>query len=76
MTKEEKSGSREIIDSVTSSPFNGWIQRKISFIAQARGYNVSYFPHSKYNDLIVFSDFIYSRFTSKHKRYLDFSHLL
>jgi hypothetical protein len=38
--KEETNGKSEIIDSVTSSPFNGWIQRKISFNAEALGYRV------------------------------------
>ncbi|CAF4237264.1 unnamed protein product, partial [Rotaria sp. Silwood2] len=38
VNKVEMSGSSQIIDSVTSSPFNGWIQRKISFTAEANGY--------------------------------------
>ncbi len=41
--KEETSGESETIDSVTSSPFNGWIQRKISFNAEASGYKVRHF---------------------------------
>ncbi|CAF3168353.1 unnamed protein product [Rotaria socialis] len=40
VTKEETSGTKEIIDSVTSSPFNGWIQRKILFKAETRGYKL------------------------------------
>ncbi|CAF5192669.1 unnamed protein product [Rotaria magnacalcarata] len=40
VTKEETGGTKEIIDSVTSSPFNGWIQRKILFKAEIRGYKV------------------------------------
>ncbi|CAF4850917.1 unnamed protein product [Rotaria sp. Silwood2] len=40
VNKVEMSGSSQIIDSVTSSPLNGWIQRKISFTAEANGYNV------------------------------------
>ncbi|CAF4162787.1 unnamed protein product, partial [Adineta steineri] len=38
--KEEVSGESVIIDSVTSSPFNGWIVRKISFNAAAPGYKI------------------------------------
>ncbi|CAF4759384.1 unnamed protein product, partial [Rotaria socialis] len=40
VTKEETSGTKTTIDSVTSSPFNGWIQRKILFKAETRGYKV------------------------------------
>ncbi|CAF4834651.1 unnamed protein product [Rotaria sp. Silwood1] len=40
INKVEMSGSSQIIDSVTSSPFNGWIERKISFNADANGYNL------------------------------------
>ncbi|CAF3456755.1 unnamed protein product [Rotaria sp. Silwood1] len=35
INKVEMSGSSQIIGSVTSSPFNGWIERKISFNADA-----------------------------------------
>jgi hypothetical protein len=38
--KDETNGESEIIDSVTSSPFNGWIQREISFNVQKPGYKV------------------------------------
>jgi len=40
--KEEMSGETEIIDSVTSSPFNGWMQREVSFNVEAPGYQVRY----------------------------------
>ncbi|CAF4877846.1 unnamed protein product [Rotaria socialis] len=40
VTKEETSGTKTTIDSVTSSPFNGWIQRKILFKAETRGYKL------------------------------------
>jgi hypothetical protein len=38
--KDETNGESEIIDSVTTSPFNGWIQREISFNVQKPGYKV------------------------------------
>ncbi|CAF1267509.1 unnamed protein product [Adineta steineri] len=38
--KEEVSGESVIIDSVTSSPFNGWIVRRVSFNAEALGYKI------------------------------------
>ena len=38
--KEETNGENQIIDSVTNSPFNGWIERKVSFNAQKPGYKV------------------------------------
>ncbi|CAF4270450.1 unnamed protein product, partial [Adineta steineri] len=38
--KEEVSGESVIIDSVTSSPFNGWTVRKVSFNAEALGYKI------------------------------------
>lgn len=38
--KEETNGESEVIDSVTNSPFNGWIQRKISFNIQKSNYKV------------------------------------
>ncbi len=38
--KEETNGESEIIDSVTNSPFNGWIERKVSFNVQKSGYKV------------------------------------
>jgi len=41
--KEETSGDIETVDSVTSSPFNGWIQREIPFNAEAPGYKVRHF---------------------------------
>ncbi|CAF1005126.1 unnamed protein product [Rotaria sordida] len=44
--KMETSGSDQTIDSVTSTPFNGWIQRKITFNAEAHGYNL-YFEAQK-----------------------------
>jgi hypothetical protein len=37
---EEVDGASEDIDLVTSSPFNGWIQRKVSFVAKASDYKV------------------------------------
>ncbi|CAF3643907.1 unnamed protein product [Rotaria sordida] len=40
INKEETNGTMEIIDSVTRSPFNGWIQRKISFNTEAFGYKI------------------------------------
>ena len=40
--KEETNGDSEIIDSVTTSPFNGWVQRKISFNVQRPNYKVRY----------------------------------
>jgi hypothetical protein len=40
--KNEKGGPDEIIDLVTDSPFNGWIQRKVSFTAKASDYKVRY----------------------------------
>ncbi|CAF1138689.1 unnamed protein product [Adineta steineri] len=38
--KEEVDGGSVIIDSVTSSPFNGWILRRISFNTEALGYKI------------------------------------
>lgn len=38
--KEESDGRSEVIDSVTSSPFNGWIQRKVSFDVYESHYKV------------------------------------
>ncbi|CAF1081578.1 unnamed protein product [Adineta steineri] len=38
--KEEVSDESVTIDSVTSSPFNGWIVRKVSFNAEALGYKI------------------------------------
>lgn len=38
--KEEATGDSEVIDSVNSSPFNGWIPRRIPFTAKASGYKV------------------------------------
>ncbi|CAF0975800.1 unnamed protein product [Adineta steineri] len=38
--KEEVDGGSVIIDSVTNSPFNGWILRRISFNAEALGYKI------------------------------------
>lgn len=38
--KEEKNGQIDIIDSVSDSPFNGWIKRKINFASTNSGYNV------------------------------------
>ena len=38
--KEEKSGGNETIDSVTSSSFNGWIKRNVTYNAKAFGYKV------------------------------------
>jgi hypothetical protein len=40
LRKQQTNGETEIIDSLTSSPFNGWIQRKIYFNTQAPGYKV------------------------------------
>ncbi|CAM4940976.1 unnamed protein product [Rotaria socialis] len=40
VTTEETSGTKKTIDSVTNSPFNGWIQRKILFKAETRGYKL------------------------------------
>ena len=44
--KEETSGESEIIDSVMSSPFNGWIQRKIPFNVQKPDYKVRFFENT------------------------------
>jgi hypothetical protein len=38
--KEETNGGNETIDYVTSSPFNGWIERKVSFFAVESNYKV------------------------------------
>jgi hypothetical protein len=38
--KEETNGKNETIDNVTSSPFNGWIERKVSFFALESNYKV------------------------------------
>jgi hypothetical protein len=38
--KEETNGKNETIDNVTSSPFNGWIKRKVSFFALESNYKV------------------------------------
>ncbi|CAF3498100.1 unnamed protein product, partial [Adineta steineri] len=46
--KEEVSGESVIIDSVTSSPFNGWIVRRVSFNAAAPGYKI-YFEAQRTN---------------------------
>ncbi|CAF0972053.1 unnamed protein product [Rotaria sp. Silwood1] len=40
INKEETNGIMETIDSVTRSPYNGWIKRKISFNVEATGYNI------------------------------------
>jgi hypothetical protein len=54
--KVETSGETETIDSVTSSPFNGWIQRKIPFNVEAPGYKVRLFfkIYIVVADLLVF----------------------
>jgi hypothetical protein len=41
--KEETNGENQMIDTVTSSPFNGWIERKVSFNVQKPGYKVRWF---------------------------------
>lgn len=41
--KKEVDGTSEVIDFVTSSPFNGWIKRQIIFNATTAGYNVEHF---------------------------------
>jgi hypothetical protein len=41
--KQETNGDNQTIDSVTSSSFNGWIQRKIPFSVKASGYKVIHF---------------------------------
>jgi hypothetical protein len=41
--KEETSGGSMTIDSVSSSPINGWIRRNIPFNAEAPGYKVKRF---------------------------------
>ncbi|CAF1275671.1 unnamed protein product [Adineta steineri] len=46
--QEEVDGGSVIIDSVTSSPFNGWIVRKVSFNAEAPGYKI-YFEVQRTN---------------------------
>lgn len=38
--KEEADNTSEIIDSVTSSPFNGWIRRQVAFNVGTRQYKV------------------------------------
>ena len=38
--KEEADGTSEIIDSVTTIPYNGWVLRTIQFNARATNYNV------------------------------------
>jgi Ni,Fe-hydrogenase III component G len=38
--KEEADGTNEIIDVVSNSPFNGWIERQVTFNAMRRGYKV------------------------------------
>ena len=47
--KEESNGHTEVIDSVSNSPFNGWIQRKVPFNAQKADYKVRYLS----KDIIV-----------------------
>ncbi|CAF4132690.1 unnamed protein product, partial [Adineta steineri] len=46
--QEEVDGGSVIIDSVTSSPFNGWIVRRVSFNAKAPGYKI-YFEVQRTN---------------------------
>lgn len=50
--KEETNGDSEIIDSVTTSPFNGWVQRKISFNVQRPNYKVRYLRRNILFELI------------------------
>ena len=38
--KQEPGGSRDIIDTVTGSPFNGWIKQVVSFNVTQPGYTV------------------------------------
>ena len=40
--KQEKQNANETIDSVTGSPYNGWIERKIPFSSNELGYKVRY----------------------------------
>jgi hypothetical protein len=43
--KQEVDGTNEIIDIVTSSPFNGWFERQVTFNAMKRGYKVLRFNY-------------------------------
>ena len=43
--KQEIDGTNEIIDIITSSPFNGWIERRVTFNAIKRGYKVLKFNY-------------------------------
>lgn len=38
--KEESNGESDVIDSVRNTPFNGWIQRQVSFDVQTADYKV------------------------------------
>jgi hypothetical protein len=41
-TQARPDSASEIIDSVRGSPYDGWIQHKVSFISNALGYEVRY----------------------------------
>ncbi|CAF1957833.1 unnamed protein product [Rotaria magnacalcarata] len=38
--KEEAGSSKEIIDTVTSSPWNGWIKQQVNFNIAVHGYKI------------------------------------
>jgi hypothetical protein len=38
--KAERGSQEEMIDSVSDSPFNGWIRRNVSFTARTPNYKV------------------------------------
>jgi hypothetical protein len=40
---QEPGGNSDQIDYVTNSPFNGWIQRQVSFSTVKPGYKVTFF---------------------------------
>ena len=53
--KGEETSEITIIDTVSSSPFNGWIEQRVSFNSLKAGYNVKCSSHSFIHFSIILS---------------------
>jgi hypothetical protein len=69
--KQESKGASEIIDFVTGSPYNGWIQRKVSFVSDALGYEVRHILENTFQlYIIVYVSRSFSICKSHHQEHL------
>jgi hypothetical protein len=73
--KEEMNGENRTIDYVTGSPFNGWIERKVSFFAVESNYKV-FIAFVERNIANVSKLYDYFRYSLMYKKYLAGSSLM